>query len=67
MRSERPIPAKGRRRQGREEGLHRVAVVNPGRDRLLAGLPIVIGGNKRGVVRVIWPGTPEAEEIIQRG
>ena len=67
MRGDRPKEAKDRRDRIEEEGLRRVSLTNPGRDRLLAGLPIVIGGGKRGVVRVIWPGSPEAERIIRRG
>ena len=67
MRSERAKTAEGRRSQIEAEGLRRVSLTNPGRDRLLAGRPIVVGGNKRGVVRVVWPGTPEAEAIIRRG
>ena len=67
MRGDRPKEAKDRRDRIEEEGLRRVSLTNPGRDRLLAGLPIVIGGNERGVVRVIWPGTPEAEAIIRGG
>ena len=67
MRNGRPEVAKDRRDQVEAEGQRRVAVVNPGRDRLLAGLPVVIGSNERGDVRVIWPGTPEAEEIIRSG
>ena len=66
MRNERPKTAKYRRDQIEAEGLRRVSLTNPGRDRLLAGLPIAIGG-KKGGVRVIRPGTPEAEEIIRRG
>ncbi len=67
MRSKRAKVVKGRRGQVEAEGLRRVSLVNPGRDRLLAGLPIVIGGSKRGGIRVIRPGTPEAEAIIRRG
>ena len=66
-RGERPTTAEDRRSQIQEEGLRRVSLTNPGRDRLLAGLPIVVGSDKRGVVRVIWPGTPEAERIIRGG
>ncbi|MXW74033.1 MAG: hypothetical protein F4X96_08645 [Gammaproteobacteria bacterium] len=67
MRDGRPKAAEGRRDQIEAEGLRRVSATNPGRDRLLAGRPIVIGGRRRGGIRVIWPGTPEADEIIRRG
>ena len=66
MRGGRPKASEDRGGQIQEEGLRRVSATNPGRDRLLAGLPIAIGG-KKGGVRVIRPGTPEAEEIIRRG
>ena len=66
MRGGRAKVAEDRRDQIEAEGLRRVSLTNPGRDRLLAGLPIAIGG-KKGVVRVIWPGTPEAERIIRGG
>ena len=65
MKSQRVKVAKDRRDQIKEEGLRRVSLVNPGRDRLLAGLPIVIV--KGGVVQTIQPGTPEAERIIRQG
>ena len=67
MRGDRPKASEDRRDQIQEEGLRRVAVVNPGRDRLLAGRPIVIGGGERGVVKIIQPNSPEAERIIRRG
>ncbi len=66
MRNKRTKMTKDRRNQIVEEGLRRVSLVNVGRDRLLAGLPIAIGG-KSGGVRIVQPGTPEAEAIIRRG
>ncbi len=65
MKSQRVKVAKDRRSQIASEGHRRCERVNAGRDRLLAGLPIVIV--KGGVVQTIQPGSLEAEEIIRRG
>ena len=67
MRGDRPKTAEDRRDQIEAEGLRRVSATNPGRDRLLAGRPIVVGSDKRGGVRLIWPDSSEARRIIRRG